>query len=216
FIGFCVTMLIASNMLHLGQIEGSMQDFATGLGSVMMGMVAVSMFGLVVMTASGVIFRSALGGQQELLVFNLQRVPVPADMAKNLMSVSSELAQMREETVVASLRAMAVYDVKLMMAFLSLLGTEVLEDRKSANLKSRISSSSFGPGAELPSQPEVSTGQDNPEEEEAPESAEAYEAEVEASPEEEDIPDDNEDAVRGTEMKMRTLLEEEPVHSERI
>ena len=73
FIGFCVTMLVASNSLYLGGLEGSMKDFADGAGSVIMGMMGAAVSLLFVMTVSALTFRAALGGQQELIAFNLQR-----------------------------------------------------------------------------------------------------------------------------------------------
>ena len=73
FIGFCITMLVASNSLYLGGLEGSMKDFADGAGSVIMGMMGAAVSLLFVMTVSALTFRAALGGQQELIAFNLQR-----------------------------------------------------------------------------------------------------------------------------------------------
>ena len=73
FIGFCITMLVASNALYLGGLEGSMKDFADGVGSVIMGMMGAAVTLLFVMTVSALTFRAALGGQQELIAFNLQR-----------------------------------------------------------------------------------------------------------------------------------------------
>ena len=73
FIGFCITMLVASNSLYLGGLEGSMKDFADGVGSVIMGMMGAAVTLLFVMTLCALTFRAALGGQQELIAFNLQR-----------------------------------------------------------------------------------------------------------------------------------------------
>ncbi|CAE7940744.1 GORK [Symbiodinium necroappetens] len=126
FTGFCITMLVASNSLYLGALEGSMKDFADGVGSVIMGMMGAAVTLLFVMTVCALTFRAALGGQQELIAFNLQRTPAPTLAAESLQSMSAKLVEMDRAGLVKALSAMGVYDNKLLLASVSLLGTEVV------------------------------------------------------------------------------------------
>ncbi|CAE7515441.1 GORK [Symbiodinium sp. CCMP2456] len=143
-------MLVASNALYLGGLEGSMKDFADGVGSVIMSMMGAAVTLLFVMTVSALTFRAALGGQQELIAFNLQRTPTPSLVAETLQSMSAKLAEMDRAGLVKALSAMGVYDNKLLLASVSLLGTEVISSDADETAKRycfRISSSSFAPPA---------------------------------------------------------------------
>jgi len=150
FIGFCITMLVASNSLYLGGLEGSMKDFADGVGSVIMGMMGAAVTLLFVMTLCALTFRAALGGQQELIAFNLQRTPAPTLLAETMQFMSAKLAEMDRAGLVKALSAMGVYDNKLLLASASLLGTEVVPSDAAELARRycfRIGSSSFAPPA---------------------------------------------------------------------
>ncbi|CAE7490116.1 GORK, partial [Symbiodinium sp. CCMP2456] len=143
-------MLVASNALYLGGLEGSMKDFADGVGSVIMGMMGAAVTLLFVMTVSALTFRAALGGQQELIAFNLQRTPAPKLLAETLQSMSAKLAEMDRAGLVKALSAMGIYDNKLLLASVSLLDTEVVlsdADELAKRYCFRIGSSSFAPPA---------------------------------------------------------------------
>ncbi|CAE7690883.1 unnamed protein product [Symbiodinium sp. CCMP2592] len=150
FIGFCITMLVASTSLYLGGLEGSMKDFADGVGSVIMGMMGAAVTLLFVMTVTALTFRAALGGQQELIAFNLQRTPAPTLVAETVQSMSAQLAKMDRAGLVKALSAMGVYDSNLLLASVSLLGTEIVPsdaDQMAKRYCFRIKSASFAPPA---------------------------------------------------------------------
>ena len=146
----CIALLVASSSLHLDAIQGSMQDFADMLSTVLMGALGVSLLLLVTMTCSALVFRATLGGQQELFLFNLQKMPTPAELSSQLRAVTASLSAMDEKDVVKPLGALPTYDINLLIASLSLLAMEVvpaaagIESRVSFQ-SSRIDSSSFAP-----------------------------------------------------------------------
>ncbi|CAE7346983.1 unnamed protein product [Symbiodinium natans] len=180
FIGFCITMLVAANSFYLGALEGSMKDFADAAGSVIMGMMGAAVALLFVMTVCALTFRAALGGQKELIAFNLQRTPAPSLVAETLQSMSAKIAEMDRAGLARALSALGVYDNKLLLASVSLLDTEVVQsdaDQTAKRFCFRISSASFGPPpAQNPPAKNV------PSATEATEAETAKEAEVGQSP----------------------------------
>ena len=138
-------MLVASSALYLGDIQGTMKDFAAFLGSLFMGLLCVGMGLLFMMTASALVYRAALGGQRELVLLNLQKMPHPGALSGDLKSVACQICQMDHGLLEKATEALAVYDVKLLKATMALLATEMLSpDSVPRGLNSlRIGSSSF-------------------------------------------------------------------------
>ena len=102
FTGLCITILVASNALHIGTVEGAMKQFADVLGTATMGLLGTVICLLLVMTSSALVYQAALGGQNELCMFNLQRVPPAVLVSATLHNTASQLAQLERLEVTRS------------------------------------------------------------------------------------------------------------------
>eukprot|EP00439_Symbiodinium_sp_Y106_P051899 s2250_g6.t3 len=144
FIGLCIILLVVSNALQVDAVEGIMQQFANTFSSCVMGLLGFSMLLLLIMTAAALFYQTALGGQQELCMFNLQTLPSSVLVSSSLHTTASQLVQMDGLELQQILNSLAIYDINLLLNSMSLLATEVTPSSDSAfHFKRRIRSSSF-------------------------------------------------------------------------
>jgi len=145
---FCVVMLVVASALRIKPMEdSSMEVFASAFSTAFSVMIAACMVSLFLATFCAFIFRSALGGQKELPILNLTRLPSPDAVSTKLMSIASDLANMNGEAVSKAIGAMGTYDVKQLLAVMTLMVVEIVGQNTSAKgveLVARLSSSSFG------------------------------------------------------------------------
>ncbi|CAE7627877.1 unnamed protein product [Symbiodinium sp. CCMP2456] len=144
FIGLCIILLVVSNALQVEAVEGIMQQFANTFSSCVMGLLGFSMLLLLIMTTAALFYQTALGGQQELCVFNLQTLPSSVLVSSSLHTTASQLVQMDGLELQQVLNSLAIYDINLLLSSMSLLATEITPSSDSAfHFKRRIRSSSF-------------------------------------------------------------------------
>lgn len=103
---------------------------------------------MVCMTVSALIYRSAMGGQKELRMFNLGRVPNSEELSKKVKEMAMMLEKSNTGDIASKLAALSVFDTQKITTCVTLLATEVappLEDARSFKFNKRIASSSFDP-----------------------------------------------------------------------
>ncbi|CAK9084678.1 unnamed protein product [Durusdinium trenchii] len=125
-----------------------MMQFAEGVSTAMMSGIGLALAFMIAMTGSALIYRSALGGKKDLLVFNLGVVPSSAKLAKRMKEMCLMLERMDTEDVSTALAALDVFDMNRVTTTITLLATEVAppaEDAATYMFNPRINSSSFDP-----------------------------------------------------------------------
>ncbi|CAE7717640.1 No66 [Symbiodinium sp. CCMP2456] len=145
-------MLVTTTSLQLGALDASMVSFVATFSKVILSLLGCAMLLLLLGTSSALFYRGALGGQREIYLFNLQKVPSAISMSGKLKIIATELASMHTEDVCQSIETMSVVDLNLLLASMSLLAMEVVPQvqeqmsfhrRSSLRMTSRISTNSF-------------------------------------------------------------------------
>lgn len=147
-VSFGITLLVTASSIHLKIDEGPMMQFAEGVSTAMMSGIGFALAFMIAMTGSALIYRSALGGKKDLLVFNLGVVPSSAKLAKRMKEMCLMLERMDTEDVSTALAALDVFDMNRVTTTITLLATEVAppaEDAATYMFNPRINSSSFDP-----------------------------------------------------------------------
>ncbi|CAE7834478.1 unnamed protein product, partial [Symbiodinium sp. CCMP2592] len=141
-----MTLLVGSTSLHLGPIEGEMKDFASILASVLMGCLGLAMASLLFMTVSALVYRAALGGQQELVFFNLHKQPSSAEVSERLKASAARIRSMEESDLLQAVGLLSVYDLGLVVSYMSMAHSEIAATEAGDELQMhRICSHSFAP-----------------------------------------------------------------------
>lgn len=152
FMTFCVVMLVTATSLQLGALDASTESFVATFSKVILSLLGCAMLLLLLGTSSALLYRGALGGQREIYLFNLQKVPSAISMSGKLKIIATELASMHTEEVCQSIETMSIVDLNLLLASMSLLAMEVVPQvqehmsfhrRSSLRMTSRISTNSF-------------------------------------------------------------------------
>ncbi|CAE7877999.1 unnamed protein product, partial [Symbiodinium microadriaticum] len=141
-----MTLLVGSTSLHLGPIEGEMKDFASILASVLMGCLGVAMAALLSMTVAALVYRAALGGQQELFFFNLRKQPSSEEVSERLKASAARIRSMEESDLLQAVGLLSVYDLGLVVSYMSMAHSEIAATEAGDELQMlRICSHSFAP-----------------------------------------------------------------------
>lgn len=152
-VSFCVTLLVTSASLHVNIVDSTMIQFAEFMSTLMLSGIAAAMGIMCVMTTSALIYRTALGGKQEIFFFNLGTVPSAEKLAPLCKMMAVKLRDMDVDVLSAKLAALAVFDMRKVTTCITLLATEVAppnEDAVTFKFDARINSSSFDPSLVKP------------------------------------------------------------------
>lgn len=147
-ISFCIVLLVTTSTLYLNKIDSTMYAFAAGVSTAMLSGIGVAISIMVLMTASALFYRSAMGGKKELKFFNLGSVASSEELARKVKAVCVELEKAEVADLSSQLGALAVFDTRKITTCITLLATEVAppaEDGRSFKFNKRIASSSFDP-----------------------------------------------------------------------
>jgi len=146
-ISFCIVLTVTTSTLYLNKIDPAMYGFASGVSTAMLSGIFGAISIMVCMTVSALIYRSAMGGQKELRMFNLGRVPNSEELSKKVKEMAM-LEKSDTGDIASKLAALSVFDTQKITTCVTLLATEVappLEDARSFKFNKRIASSSFDP-----------------------------------------------------------------------
>ena len=124
-ISFCIVLLVTTATLFLQSVGGTMYAFAHAISTAMLGGIGLAVGIMVFMTASALVYRSALGGKKELQMFNLGRTPTTPELAIKIKEMAAALEDMNVDSLSANLAAMSVFDVGKVTTCITLLATEV-------------------------------------------------------------------------------------------
>ena len=124
-ISFCIVLLVTTATLFLQTVDGTMYAFAHAISTAMLGGIGLAVGIMVFMTASALVYRSALGGKKELQMFNLGRTPTTPELAIKIKQMAAALEDMHVDSLSANLAAMSVFDVGKVTTCITLLATEV-------------------------------------------------------------------------------------------
>lgn len=163
-VSFCVTLLVTTASLHLKIVDGPMIVFAEAVSTSMLSGIFAALGIMVLMTSSALIYRSALGGKQELRIFNLGPVTNSKRLAMKVKAMASKLEVMEMDDLSARLAALAVFDMNKVTTCITLLATEVAPPEEGAvtyKFNPRINSSSFDPSLAKPKRSKRSTMSSN-------------------------------------------------------
>ncbi|CAL1145076.1 unnamed protein product [Cladocopium goreaui] len=147
-LSFCIVLLVTCSALYLNKIDETMYGFATAVSTAMLSGIAVAIGIMIVMTASALFYRSAMGGKKELKFFNLGSTPTSEGLAKKVQEMVKELETMEVADVSQKLNGLATFDIKKVTTCITLLATEVAppaEHGYSFKFNKRIASASFDP-----------------------------------------------------------------------
>ncbi|CAL1151214.1 unnamed protein product [Cladocopium goreaui] len=147
-ISFCIVLTVTTSTLYLNKIDPAMYGFASGVSTAMLSGIFGAISIMVCMTVSALIYRSAMGGQKELRMFNLGRVPNSEELSKKVKEMAMMLEKSDTGDIASKLAALSVFDTQKITTCVTLLATEVappLEDARSFKFNKRIASSSFDP-----------------------------------------------------------------------
>ncbi|CAL1127286.1 unnamed protein product [Cladocopium goreaui] len=147
-ISFCIVLLVTTSTLYLNKIDSTMYAFAAGVSTAMLSGIGVAIGIMVLMTASALFYRSAMGGKKELKFFNLGSVASSEELARKVKAVCVELEKAEVADLSSQLGVLAVFDTRKITTCITLLATEVAppaEDGRSFKFNKRIASSSFDP-----------------------------------------------------------------------
>ncbi|CAK9077714.1 Ephrin_rec_like domain-containing protein [Durusdinium trenchii] len=150
-VSFCITLLVTTSSLSLKIVEGPMMVFAEGVSTIMLTGIFCAMGTMCAMTVSALIYRSALGGKQEMSIFNLGHGPSTRKVAAKMKALAKSLKEMELEDeggLSTRLAALAVFDMNQVTSVITLLSTEVAppaEDATTYKFNARINSASFDP-----------------------------------------------------------------------
>ncbi|CAJ1358189.1 unnamed protein product, partial [Effrenium voratum] len=142
WLGFCIILLVISSSLHLDHSPEQFQDFAQLFSTVVMSLIGGALFLMAFMTLTALALRSvALGGNQDLAIFNLGRSPPTALVVQKLQETAEELISIPRENLAKALDGLGVLDSRKITDCLTLLSTEFTSNP--AKFRPRITSSSF-------------------------------------------------------------------------
>lgn len=136
-ISFCIVLLVTTATLFLQTVGGTMYAFAHAISTAMLGGIGLAVGIMVFMTASALVYRSALGGKKELQMFNLGRTPTTPELAIKIKEMAAALEDMNVDSLSANLAAMSVFDVGKV--------SPPAADSSTFKFNKRIASHSFDP-----------------------------------------------------------------------
>ncbi|CAL1149026.1 unnamed protein product [Cladocopium goreaui] len=102
-----------------------------------------SISSMIIMAVCALFHRAAMGGNSEYAVFNLGRTPNPDVLAQKMKEMAELLGQMETKEVEKAFDALAVFDTRRIMNFMTMMSAEVLTGRSDLAYGTRVSSASF-------------------------------------------------------------------------
>jgi len=145
WMSYCIMILVAASALYLEPInkEGVVADFVDSFNTGIMVVIFSSISSMIIMAVCALFHRAAMGGNSEYAVFNLGRTPNPDVLAQKMKEMAELLGQMETKEVEKAFDALAVFDTRRIMNFMTMMSGEVLTGRSDLAYGTRVSSASF-------------------------------------------------------------------------
>eukprot|EP00435_Cladocopium_sp_Y103_P073873 s113_g45.t1 len=148
WMSYCIMILVAASALYLEPINktGVVADFVDNFNTGIMVVIFTSISSMIIMALSALVHRAAMGGSSEYAVFNLGRTtgtPNPDVVAQKMKEMAELLGQMETQDVERAFDALAVFDTRRIMNFMTMMSSEVLVGRTDLAYGTRVSSASF-------------------------------------------------------------------------
>ncbi|CAL1167562.1 unnamed protein product [Cladocopium goreaui] len=145
WMSYCIMILVAASALYLEPInkEGVVADFVDNFNTGIMVVIFSSISSMIIMAVCALFHRAAMGGNSEYAVFNLGRTPNPDVLAQKMKEMAELLGQMETKEVEKAFDALAVFDTRRIMNFMTMMSSEVLTGRSDLAYGTRVSSASF-------------------------------------------------------------------------
>ncbi|CAL1140129.1 unnamed protein product [Cladocopium goreaui] len=145
WMSYCIMILVAASALYVEPINktGVVADFIDNFNTGISVVIFSSVSAMIVMALCALFHRAAMGGNSEYAIFNLGRSPSPDLLAAKMEEMFEILAQMETEEVERALDALAVFDTRRIMNFMTMMSTEILNGRADLSFGRRVSSKSF-------------------------------------------------------------------------